>query len=94
MPSPRSSTSSELPMIERPNHSHNANGDSRQRFSDELPQKPPVISKTLSLHPAFYVLSWIFFSNCTILFNKWLIDTAGFRYRMFCLTNHLARVPN
>jgi hypothetical protein len=43
-------------MIERPNHSHNANGDSRQRFSDELPQKPPVISKTLSLHPAFYVL--------------------------------------
>lgn len=23
--------------------------------------------------------SWIFFSNVTILFNKWLIDTAGFR---------------
>lgn len=22
--------------------------------------------------------SWIFFSNCTILLNKWLIDTAGF----------------
>ena len=22
--------------------------------------------------------SWIFFSNLTILFNKWLLDTAGF----------------
>ncbi|KAK8101577.1 triose-phosphate transporter [Apiospora kogelbergensis] len=31
-----------------------------------------------SLHPAFYVASWIFFSNVTILFNKWLIDNAGF----------------
>lgn len=32
-----------------------------------------------STHPAFYITSWIFFSNLTILFNKWLIDTAGFR---------------
>ncbi|KAI1764071.1 TPT-domain-containing protein [Hypoxylon sp. FL1150] len=30
------------------------------------------------LHPAFYIASWIFFSNLTILFNKWLIDDAGF----------------
>lgn len=30
-------------------------------------------------HPAFYIASWIFFSNLTILFNKWLIDSAGFR---------------
>lgn len=30
-------------------------------------------------HPAFYIASWIFFSNLTILFNKWLIDNAGFR---------------
>ncbi|KAI5865485.1 TPT-domain-containing protein [Durotheca rogersii] len=32
----------------------------------------------LALHPAFYIASWIFFSNITILFNKWLIDDAGF----------------
>ncbi|KAL7625056.1 hypothetical protein AAE478_004270 [Parahypoxylon ruwenzoriense] len=32
----------------------------------------------LTLHPGFYIASWIFFSNLTILFNKWLIDDAGF----------------
>ncbi|KAI0123095.1 triose-phosphate transporter [Xylariales sp. AK1849] len=32
----------------------------------------------LSLHPGFYVGTWIFFSNLTILFNKWLINDAGF----------------
>ncbi|KAG3193588.1 hypothetical protein PC129_g24995 [Phytophthora cactorum] len=31
------------------------------------------------MHASVYILSWIFFSNLTILFNKWLIDTAGFR---------------
>ncbi|RDA87657.1 hypothetical protein CP532_3797 [Ophiocordyceps camponoti-leonardi (nom. inval.)] len=30
------------------------------------------------LHPAVHIASWIFFSNLTILFNKWIIDTAGF----------------
>ncbi|KAJ4424869.1 hypothetical protein N0V82_000372 [Gnomoniopsis sp. IMI 355080] len=30
------------------------------------------------LHPAFYVMSWMFLSNSTIIFNKWLIGTAGF----------------
>ncbi|KAI1391002.1 TPT-domain-containing protein [Hypoxylon trugodes] len=32
----------------------------------------------LSLHPAVYISAWIFFSNSTIIFNKWLIDDAGF----------------
>ncbi|KAI1138804.1 TPT-domain-containing protein [Hypoxylon sp. FL0543] len=32
----------------------------------------------LALHPSVYIASWIFFSNLTILFNKWLIDDAGF----------------
>ncbi|OLN82080.1 putative sugar phosphate/phosphate translocator [Colletotrichum chlorophyti] len=36
----------------------------------------PVGSK--ALHPAYFIASWIFFSNLTILFNKWLLDTAGF----------------
>ncbi|PSR97118.1 triose-phosphate transporter family-domain-containing protein [Coniella lustricola] len=30
-------------------------------------------------HPALYIACWIFFSNLTILFNKWLLDVAGFR---------------
>lgn len=37
------------------------------------------IGSSSSTHPAFYITSWIIFSNLTILFNKWLIDTAGFR---------------
>jgi hypothetical protein len=43
-------------------------------------EKPAETRRGLSLHPAFYVASWIFFSNITILFNKYLIDDAGFRY--------------
>ncbi|KAI4867273.1 TPT-domain-containing protein [Hypoxylon rubiginosum] len=35
-------------------------------------------SSRTGLHPIFYIASWIFFSNLTILFNKWLIDDAGF----------------
>ncbi|KAH7008375.1 triose-phosphate transporter family-domain-containing protein [Ilyonectria destructans] len=41
------------------------------------------------LHASVYILSWIFFSNVTILFNKWLIDTAGFRYPIILTTWHL-----
>lgn len=41
----------------------------------EKPQRPASSGP----HPAFYIASWIFFSNLTILFNKWLIDSAGFR---------------
>ncbi|KAK3359243.1 triose-phosphate transporter family-domain-containing protein [Lasiosphaeria hispida] len=39
-----------------------------------------VQPKARSIHPLFYIGSWIFFSNLTILFNKWLIDNRGFRY--------------
>ncbi|KAH7152175.1 triose-phosphate transporter family-domain-containing protein [Dactylonectria estremocensis] len=41
------------------------------------------------LHASVYILSWIFFSNITIIFNKWLIDTAGFRYPIILTTWHL-----
>jgi drug/metabolite transporter (DMT)-like permease len=33
-----------------------------------------------SIHPVFYIATWIFMSNTTILFNKWLIDNRGFKY--------------
>lgn len=45
----------------------------------EKPHRQPSSNSSSSAHPAFYITSWIFFSNLTILFNKWLIDTAGFR---------------
>ncbi|KAK1687869.1 triose-phosphate transporter [Colletotrichum godetiae] len=47
----------------------------------------PVGSK--ALHPAFFIASWIFFSNLTILFNKWLLDTAGFKYPVILTFWHL-----
>ncbi|KAK2048506.1 triose-phosphate transporter [Colletotrichum somersetense] len=42
-----------------------------------------------ALHPAFFIASWIFFSNLTILFNKWLLDTAGFKYPVILTWWHL-----
>ncbi|WDK12461.1 triose-phosphate transporter [Colletotrichum graminicola] len=42
-----------------------------------------------ALHPAFFIASWIFFSNLTILFNKWLLDTAGFRPAVILTCWHL-----
>ncbi|KAI9149357.1 putative sugar phosphate/phosphate translocator [Paramyrothecium foliicola] len=55
--------------------------------SSELPVTDKPEPKSKGLHPALYILyvlpralqlNWILFSNLTILFNKWLIDTAGF----------------
>ena len=41
------------------------------------------------LHPAAYVGVWIFFSGSVILFNKWVLDTAGFPFPIFLTTWHL-----
>ncbi|RFN49535.1 hypothetical protein FIE12Z_6231 [Fusarium flagelliforme] len=57
---------------------------------DDTTTEKPVNQGTGSrLHPSVYILTWIFFSNITILFNKWLIDTAGFRYPIILTTWHL-----
>ncbi|KAI1341977.1 TPT-domain-containing protein [Xylariaceae sp. FL0016] len=45
--------------------------------------------KVIAMHPAVYIGSWIFFSNITILFNKWLIDNAGFRYPVILTWWHM-----
>ncbi|KAK1780387.1 triose-phosphate transporter family-domain-containing protein [Copromyces sp. CBS 386.78] len=39
---------------------------------------------TRSIHPIFYIASWIFFSNLTILFNKWLLDPDRFTTILTC----------
>ncbi|KAK4669690.1 uncharacterized protein QC763_0035110 [Podospora pseudopauciseta] len=47
-------------------------------------EKPrPTTVQRGGLHPIFYILAWIFFSNLTILFNKWMIDGRGFKYRTY-----------
>ncbi|KAK2071747.1 hypothetical protein P8C59_006149 [Phyllachora maydis] len=42
-----------------------------------------------TLHPALYIASWMLCSNLTILFNKWLIDTAGFSMSVILTCWHL-----
>lgn len=47
-----------------------------EKMALPITEKP---QRSAGAHPGFYIASWIFFSNLTILFNKWIIDTAGFR---------------
>jgi len=42
-----------------------------------------------ALHPAVYVVSWISLSSTVILFNKYLLDTMGFRFPIILITWHL-----
>ncbi|KAL1835861.1 hypothetical protein VTJ49DRAFT_5969 [Mycothermus thermophilus] len=51
-------------------------------------EKPRAAAER-SVHAVFYIASWIFFSNLTILFNKWIIDTRGFRYPVTLTCWHL-----
>ncbi|KAI0881037.1 TPT-domain-containing protein [Annulohypoxylon maeteangense] len=37
----------------------------------------------------YYAVFWILFSNVTILFNKWLIDDAGFQYPIILTCWHM-----
>ena len=46
--------------------------------------------KSAALHPAFYVTTWIAMSSAVILFNKWILDTAEFRFPILLTTWHLA----
>ncbi|KAK3378198.1 triose-phosphate transporter family-domain-containing protein [Podospora didyma] len=66
--------------------------DSRALMADEesgQPAEKPQQASSRSLHPVFFISSWIFFSNLTILFNKWLIDNRGFRYPVLLTCWHL-----
>ncbi|KAI4261558.1 MAG: hypothetical protein L6R42_003239 [Xanthoria sp. 1 TBL-2021] len=46
----------------------------------------PASSK---LHPAFYVATWITLSSSIIIFNKWILDDAGFHYPIVLTCWHL-----
>ncbi|KAF4972065.1 hypothetical protein FSARC_1283 [Fusarium sarcochroum] len=60
-----------------------------QTVNTGLTEKPVSRETGPKMHASVYILTWIFFSNATILFNKWLIDTAGFRYPIILTTWHL-----
>ncbi|KAI7780411.1 hypothetical protein LA080_016030 [Diaporthe eres] len=62
----------------------------RSRMSLPITEKQPITGGIgYPAHPAFYIATYIFFSNLTILFNKWLIDTAGFPYPIFLTCWHM-----
>ncbi|PNP42844.1 hypothetical protein TGAM01_v201482 [Trichoderma gamsii] len=65
----------------------------RADSSPVLPTVNPQVDKPApakaSLHPIFYVVTWIGFSSSVILFNKWLLDTLNFRYPVILTTYHL-----
>lgn len=79
-------------------------GEEKERVSGEIPRSEatssilptvnPAIEKLAtpkaSLHPAFYVIAWITMSSSVILFNKWILDTANFRFPVVLTTWHLA----
>ena len=66
-----------------------SNGD-----SSILPTVNPATEKPdppkASIPAAFYVVTWIGMSSATILFNKWILDTAGFPFPIILTTWHLA----
>jgi len=42
-----------------------------------------------SFHPAVYIATWIGLSSSTIVFNKYILDTAKFQFPIFLTTWHL-----
>ncbi|MCJ1314587.1 hypothetical protein MMC25_008269 [Agyrium rufum] len=51
---------------------------------EKAPEKPGA-----SIHPAFFVVTWMSLSASVILFNKWILDTAGFHYPITLTCWHL-----
>lgn len=71
-----------------------ASGDSPREASGAiLPTVNPDVEKpqpaSASVHPAFYVATWIGLSSSVILFNKWILSTLNFQYPVILTTYHL-----
>ncbi|KAH7075036.1 triose-phosphate transporter family-domain-containing protein [Paraphoma chrysanthemicola] len=58
-----------------------------------LPTVNPDTAKSApeaaSFHPAVYIATWITLSSSTIVFNKYILDTAKFHFPIFLTTWHL-----
>lgn len=66
----------------------------QERAQPVLPTVNPASEKSeapkASLHPAVYIATWISLSSSVIIFNKWILDTAGFKFPVVLTTWHLA----
>ncbi|KAH6611255.1 triose-phosphate transporter [Trichoderma cornu-damae] len=49
-----------------------------------LPMMEAIPSVVKRIPVWAHIVNWMFFSNVTIIFNKWLIDTAGFTIILTC----------
>ncbi|UKZ72933.1 hypothetical protein TrVFT333_000570 [Trichoderma virens FT-333] len=54
-----------------------------------LPMMEILPSVKMQIPVWAHIINWMFFSNVTIIFNKWLIDTAGFKYPILLTCWHL-----
>ncbi|KHO01403.1 uncharacterized protein MAM_00404 [Metarhizium album ARSEF 1941] len=88
-----SSTASPLPTTNSMSAARPPTPRSSFDMDDDTPPRnvadkiEPPLRQTL--HTAVYISLWIFISNLTILFNKWLIDTQGFRFPILLTCWHL-----
>ncbi|KAJ2897812.1 uncharacterized protein MKZ38_004374 [Zalerion maritima] len=65
----------------------NGNGPLLPTSAQDVEKNQPAKA---SLHPAFYVMTWISLSSSVILYNKWILDTLKFHYPVILTTYHLA----
>ncbi|CAD0083935.1 unnamed protein product [Aureobasidium vineae] len=69
-----------------PEEYENDISDSESVHSEEMAVAPSAVS---SLHPAFFIALWIGMSSLVILFNKWILHNADFKYPIFLTSWHM-----
>ncbi|KAH0013252.1 TPT-domain-containing protein, partial [Aureobasidium melanogenum] len=78
-------TEQNAPLLS-PDEYANEVSESESVHSEEMAAEPSAVS---SLHPAFFIALWIAMSSLVILFNKWMLDKANFRYPIFLTSWHM-----
>ncbi|CZT16311.1 related to glucose-6-phosphate/phosphate and phosphoenolpyruvate/phosphate antiporter [Ramularia collo-cygni] len=68
----------------------NTRPSAEQERTLEGGEAPPVAkAATKELHPAFYIALWIGLSSSVIIFNKWVLHSAEFKFPLFLTTWHM-----
>ncbi|CAD0110368.1 unnamed protein product [Aureobasidium uvarum] len=78
-------TEQNAPLLS-PEEYENDISDSESVHSEEMAVAPSAVS---SLHPAFFIALWIGMSSLVILFNKWILHNADFKYPIFLTSWHM-----
>ncbi|KAI4735838.1 TPT-domain-containing protein [Aureobasidium sp. EXF-12298] len=73
------------PLLSPDEYAHDIS-DSESVHSEDMPATPSAVS---SLHPAFFIALWIGMSSLVILFNKWILHNADFKYPIFLTAWHM-----